>query len=108
MGLNDFFRQSKQGLNNGGELVIDGSRSETGAVEIHEVYASGATEIFKEIDTNGNGSFDFSVLIESRDSQFHSQKNQIEVSQSRDVRIKIVNTGKSSIDCAVNGMEISN
>jgi hypothetical protein len=108
MGLNDFFRQSEQGLNSGGVLVIDGSGSETGAVEIHEVFASGPIEMRKEVDTNGDGSFNLSVVIESLDSPFHSQKNQIEVSQSKGVRVKIVNTDSSNIDCAVNGIEVSN
>ena len=107
MGLNDFFRQSEEGLNSGEVLIIDGSGSETGAVEIHEVFASGPIEMRKEVDTNGDGSFSLSVVIESQDSPFHSQKNQIEVSQSKGVRVKIVNTSNSNIDCAVNGIEVS-
>lgn len=108
MALSDFFKNQKKDLGVGEELIIDGSGSETGAVEIHEVFASGPIEMRKEVDTNGDGSFSLSVVIESQDSPFHSQKNQIEVSQSKGVRVKIVNTDSSNIDCAVNGIEVSN
>lgn len=107
MALNDFFKRGVTDVSVGGEVIIDGSTSGTGAVEIHEVFASGGINIFKEIDTTGNGTFDFSVRIESQDRALHSQKNQIEVSADEDVRIKVVNIANEKINFGVNGIEVS-
>lgn len=107
MALNDFFKRGETGVSVDGEVIIDGSASGTGAVEIHEVFSSGGIDIFKQIDTTGNGTFDFSVRIESQVRALHSQKNQIEVSVDEDVRIKIVNIANEKIDCGVNGIEVS-
>lgn len=111
MALNDFFEQSKNLISVEGELIIDGSNSGTGSVEIHEVFASGAINMYKEIDTTGDGVFDLSVLIQSVESgngPIHSQKNQIEISDTENVRLRVVNKSQSTIDCAVNGIEVSN
>lgn len=111
MALNDFFKKGKKGISSGGEVIIDGSTSGTGGVEIHEVFASGAINMYKEIDTTEDGVFNLSVPIESVESgngPIHSQKNQIEVSDNENVRLRVVNNSKTSIDCAVNGIEVSN
>jgi hypothetical protein len=107
MALNDFFKRGVTDVSVDGEVIIDASTSGTGAVEIHEVFASGGINIIKEIDTTGDGTFDVSVRIESQDRPLHSQKNQIEVSADEDVRIKVVNIANEKIDFGVNGIEVS-
>ena len=107
MSLNDFFTKTSKGLSDGGKLVVDGSGSGTGGVEIHEVFASGGIELYKEVDTNDDGTYDLSVLIESQNDAFHSQENQIEISEGENVQITLVNIDGSTIDCGVNGIEVS-
>lgn len=107
MALNDFFKAQKKDVAVDGELVIDGSGSGTGGVEIHEMFTSGGVDVYKEVDTNDDGNFDLSVLIDSQSSAFHSQGNQIEISESENVRIRLVNNVSENIDVAVNGIEVS-
>lgn len=107
MALNDFFKAQKKDVAVDGELVIDGSGSGTGGVEIHEIFTSSGADVYKEVDTTGDGNFDISVLIESQNSSFHSQGNQIEISENENVRIRLVNNSSVSVDFAVNGIEVS-
>jgi hypothetical protein len=107
MAINDFFQKSQTDLAVDDELIVDGSTSETGAVEIHEIFGSGSVNIFKEIQTGGSGDYNLSVNISSQSDVFHSQGNQIEVSDNAGVRIRMVNNGDSVVDYAVNGIEVS-
>lgn len=108
MAINDFYQNSADELGSGTELIIDGSGSGTGAVEVHEIYGSAGCTLYKEIDTAGDGSYSLSVEIDSFIEPFHSQKNQIEVSNSANVRLRLVNTSGGAADFAVNGMEVDN
>lgn len=108
MAINDFFKTHAKDLAPGDQLIVDGSSSETGCVEIHEVFASSGVGIYKEVDTDNDGSFSLSILIESQTDSFHSQGNQVEVSGENSVRLRLVNTSNASADYVLNGIEVNN
>jgi len=107
MAIGDFFSKTEAGVANGSDMLVDGSTSSTGAVEIHTVATSGAADVFKEIDTTGDGTYDVSITIDSQTEAIHSQKNKIEVSNTDDMRLRINNTSGSAIDVHVTGIEVS-
>jgi hypothetical protein len=88
-------------------MLVDGSTSSTGAVEIHTVATSGGADVFKEIDTTGDSTYDVSIAIASQPEAMHSQKNKIEVSNTDDMRLRVNNTSGSAIDVHVTGVEVS-
>jgi hypothetical protein len=90
MTINDAFHTTGTGLSDGDELVVDGSTSGTGAAEVFEFGGNVDAVIYRETDTTGNGTFDLSVPIDAQPANWHTQKNQIVVSQSNNQRVRIV------------------
>jgi hypothetical protein len=106
MAQGDFFTKSAV-LSSGGELIVDGSTAETGAVELHTFASEDAINVFKEVDTGGDGSFDIAIGISSPSGGIHSQKNKIEVSSSKDMRLRIVETSADVNGVHVTGIEVA-
>jgi len=107
MAIGDFFSKTEADVANGSDMIVDASTSATGAVEIHTIATSGSADVFKEVDTTGNGTYDVSITLDSQTEAFHSQKNKIEVSNTDDMRLRINNTSGSPIDVHVTGIEVS-
>ena len=103
----DFFSKSAV-VSGNGDLIVDGSTSSTGAVEIHTVATEGAASVVKEVDTADNGTFDISIPVESADDAIHSQKNKVEISSSENMRLRITDSTGSSQGMHVSGIEVSN
>jgi len=108
MAVNDAFASGSDALANGGDLIIDGSGAGTGAVEIQEVFGTGAADVYREIDTAGDGSWAVSVKIDSFNSGFHGQLNAVLCSGSQNIRLRINNTLGGTDDYGAAGMEVSN
>lgn len=106
MAINDSFEADATGVADSGEFIITGSGSETGAAEVFELGGSGAAEIYREVDIDSDGTWEVSVLIDSTTEQWHSQKNQLVVSQSKNVRIRVVNTSGQTANFFATGMEV--
>lgn len=106
MAVNDSYVNSADGLADGGDLIIDGSSSGTGAVEIFEIGGAAAADVIKETDPDADSTFEVSVTIDSFSGSFHSQKNQLVVSQSNDHRLRINNTSGGAADFYAVGMEV--
>jgi hypothetical protein len=106
MARNDSFSAESTGLANGDDFIIDGSSAGTGAVEIFEMGGSGSADVYREIDPDDDTTFEVSVLIEKLSAPWHSQKNQLVVSRSNNVRIRINNTSGGTADFFVTGMEV--
>lgn len=106
MAVNDSYVNSADGLANGGDLIIDGTGAGTGAVEVFELGGGGAADIYKETDPNDDGTYEVSVLIDSFSGSFHSQKNQLVVTDSNNHRLRINNTSGGPADFFATGMEV--
>lgn len=106
MTVNDSFSTATDGLADGGDLIIDGSGAETGAVNITELAGSGACDIYREVDSAGDGSWAVSNLIDSKSGDWHSQGNNLRCSQSQASRLRISNTSGGTIDVQVAGYEV--
>jgi len=104
---NNFFTETVSQIPSGGSAVLDTGSSATGAAEIHTIATTGAFDLFKDVDTTGNGSFDVEVLVSSQGGSTHSQKNKIEVSDDAGLRLRAVNTSDSAIDIHITGVEVS-
>jgi hypothetical protein len=108
MAQGDFFSKTEAAVQSGNNMIVDGSTSATGAVEIHTVATSGGADVFKEIDTTGNGTYDVSITVSSEAETIHSQQNKIEVSNTDNMRLRINNTSGAEIDAHVTGIEVNN
>jgi len=89
------------------QIVVDGSGTETGAAELFEFGGGGTARVYRETDTNGDGTYDVTVWIDEPTDEWHSQKNQLVVSQSSNHILRIVNVGDAEADYFVTGMEVS-
>ena len=89
MAAGDFFAKTESVLP-GSALIVDGTTSLTGAVEVHTVASNTPVIVEKQVDGNGDGEFDMSVVVDESSSSIHSQKNKIEVSEVDNVRLKIL------------------
>jgi hypothetical protein len=106
MTVNDAYVESAQGVVDGGTLVIAGAAADTGAAVIGEIATTGAAEVTREVDPDGDGTFEVSVVIDSFSVGFHSQGNDLLVSQSQNTRLVVTNTSGGAIDAAAIGYEV--
>lgn len=107
MAVNDSFAADSTGVLDGASFIVDGSTSGTGAVEIFELGGSEGAEIYREVDVDGDGTYEISVLVDAPNSEWHSQQNQLVVSQKTNTRIKITNISGANADYFAFGMEVS-
>lgn len=106
MAVNDAYAKATDALADQSELIIDGSGSGTGAINITELAGTGTTVVYREVDTANNGTWAVSSQIDNPAGTWHSQKNDLLVSQSQNVRIRLKNDSGSTIDIAVFGYEV--
>jgi hypothetical protein len=76
------------------------------AIEVHSIVAGGDFELFIEQDTNGDGTYDLSIKIDKMLAGQISQQNQIELSSSRNQRLKLKQTSSGSSSYVVTGRVI--
>lgn len=107
MAVNDTFHETASDVADGGEFIIDASDSETGGVEVFELGGTNEAEVYRETDTDDDGNYDLSVLIDVASGEWHSQKNQLVVSESERHRIRVVNVSGESSDYYATGMEVN-
>jgi len=93
-------------LLDGSDLIIDGSTAATGAIDVFELFGTGGCDVFREVDTNGDGTFDVSVVIEQPTANWHSQDNRLTVSQAESTRLRINNTSGGAADFGATGFEV--
>ena len=86
------------------ELIIDGTNSETGAIDVTELAGTGGANVFREVD---DGTTTVSTLIEQPTDDWHSQKNILVVSQAENTSIRIVNTSGGDADYLATGYEVT-
>jgi hypothetical protein len=106
MAVNDTYAASAAGVSDSGDFIVDASSSGTGAVEVGELGGTGSADVYREVDTNGDGTYEVSVLIDQVTGSWHTQINGLVVSQSEDVRIRVNNTNGSAADFYAVGMEV--
>jgi hypothetical protein len=106
MAQGDFFTKSAV-VSAGGELVIDASTAETGAVELHTFATSDSSRVIKEVDVDGDGTFEIQLTVTAVSGPLHSQKNKIEVSSTRGMRVRIVEDFGGTQEMHVTGIEVA-
>lgn len=106
MAQGDFFTKSGV-VSANGEFVIDGSTAETGAVELHTFATEAAATVFKDVDVNGDGTFEIQIEVVAQAAPLHSQKNKIEVSSTKNMRVRIVDTAGNAQGMHVTGIEVA-
>lgn len=106
MAVNDSYTKATDGLADAGDLIIDGSGAGTGAINITELGATGDCDVYREVDTAGDGTWAVSETIESPTGTWHSQGNDLLVSQTQNVRLRINNTSGGGIDVYAAGYEV--
>jgi len=106
MAVNDSFAKATDSLPDGSDLIADGSGAGTGAVNVTEIAATGAVEIYREVDTAGDGSWAVSVQVDNISNEFGSQGNDYLASQSQSVRIRVRNASGGPIDALIAGYEV--
>lgn len=106
MAVNDSFTESVDALADAGDLIVDGSEGGTGAINVTEFGATGAVDVYREVDPDGDGTFEVSVNIDTQSGNWHSQGNDLIASQSQNVRIRLNNTSGGTIDVYAAGYEV--
>ena len=108
MAVNDSYADASTGIADTGTFTVDGSGSGTGAVLITELGGTGDFNVFRDVDTTDDGTYDATTQIESTTGEWHSQANDLICSQSQNVRLRIKNVSGGSITVFVSGYEVDN
>lgn len=108
MAVNDSYTKPANGLADGGDLIVDGSGAGTGAVNVTEIGATGASDIYREVDVDGDGTYEVSIKMDAKTGEWQSQGNDLLASQSQDIRLRINNTSGGVIDVYTAGYEVDN
>jgi hypothetical protein len=106
MAQGDFFTKSDT-VSANGEFIIDGSTSGTGAVELHTFATEGAATVLKDVDVDGDGTFEIQIELAAQSVPLHSQKNKIEVSSTENMRIRVLDTAGNGQGIHVTGIEVA-
>jgi hypothetical protein len=106
MAVNDTFTNSTVGLGDTNEFIVDGSSSGTGAVRITEIDGTASAEIYREVDTNDDGSWAYRSQVDITNAEFHSQLNGLRVSQTNNIRLVVKNVSGGQADFAAIGYEV--
>jgi len=92
---------------NGNSVTIEGSTGGTGAAEIVEIGGGDSATVYREIDTNNDGTFDQSVQVDSLSGESHSQLNELIISAVKNTRLRIENTsGNAGVFYYAVGIEV--
>lgn len=106
MARNDAFVAWGNDLADGGAVSIEGGMAGTGAVEIGELAGTGAAELYRDVDVDGDGAFETSVRVETFAGEWHTQQNAWVVSERRGQRLRLINTSGGPQDYVVCGFEV--
>lgn len=93
-------------VSNGSSLTFDASDSRTGMLEVHTISHGTDCDVILRIDTDGDGSFEQSVTLDSFSGEGVSAGNEIEILQTQSMQLKIDNTGSGSADYIITGEEV--
>jgi hypothetical protein len=90
-----------------GSLIVDATGSGTNAAKITEIGGTAGGKVYREIDIDGDGSFEVSAVIEdSNASAFNSQGNSLRVSDNHNARLRIENTSGGEAQYWAIGYEV--
>lgn len=106
MGINDTVTAEATGVADGGDLIVDGSIAGIGAAQIIELGGTGSADIYREIDPDGDGTYEISQVIDTTTGTWHSQENELRVSSDDSVRLRINNTSGGTVDFFAIGLEV--
>lgn len=97
MAINDTVVVENDAVASGGDLIIDGSTTGTGAVQITELGGGVSADVYREIDVDGDGTFEVSIGIATGlSADWHAQINELRCSSTSNTRIRINNTSGGS------------
>jgi len=108
MAINDSYAYAVAGVADSSALVADGSNTETGAAQVVELGGTAAADIIREVDADGDGTFGVAITIDQLSGEWHSQDNHLRITQSKNSRIRVVNTSGGAADYYVAGYEVDN
>jgi len=108
MAVNDAFAAANAGLADATDWIIDGSSSGTGAVNVTELSGSAPAEVYRELDPDGDGTFEVRLQIDAPGGAWHSQGNNLLVSTSQNARLVVRNVSGGTADYSVVGYEVDN
>jgi len=108
MAVNDSLATASQGVADGSDFTVDGSSTGTGAAQIVEMGGTAAGDVYREVDIDGDGTYEVSVKVGSFSGSWHSQDNTFRVSQSQNSRIRVNNTSGGGADYFAAGFEVDN
>jgi len=107
MAVNDTVVATGEAVADAGDFIVDGSDAVgTGAAEIKELGGTGAADIYRETDPDGDTTFEVSVLIDQVTGDWHSQGNALVVSTTENQRIRVNNTSGGAQDFYAVGFEV--
>jgi hypothetical protein len=110
MPVNDTYVKSATGVAASGDIIIDGSGSGTGEIDVSEMGGTNGAVIYREVDTAGDGSWSTVVEVDNKTGSWHTQLNNMRCvknpANGDPVRLRINNDSGSSGDYYVLGVEL--
>lgn len=110
MAVNDTYVKSSTGVADGADLIVDGSGSGTGEIDVSELGGTNGAAIYREVDTANDGSWSTVVEIDNNSGNWHTQLNNMRCVKNPvngdSVRLRINNDSGSSGDYYVLGVEL--
>ena len=106
MAVNDTTIQGEADVADTNEVILDGSASQTGSWVVEEMGGTEGASLYRDIDVDGDGTYEISVKIDSFTDNWHSQGNTLSVSTDDDSRLRIVNISGKTADYYGQGYEV--
>lgn len=106
MAINDAFVVSNASLADQTDWVIDASTSGTGAVIVTELAGGAAVEIYRELDPDGDGTYELRSQIDSATGTWHSTGNELLLSTADNLRLVIRNVSGGTSGFSAAGYEV--
>lgn len=103
---NNPFSSAATGVADGGTVIADPSNASTGAIEISELGGTAAATVYKEIDVDGDGTYEASFVADTFSGSWHVQLRALKASTDENSRLKITNTSGGAADYFLDGIEV--
>lgn len=94
------------GVADGESLTVDPAETGVPAARVEQYTGDAAADVYFEVDPDGDGTHEISVVIDSFGGAFHVENAATRVNPNANERLRIENTSGGTGHFTVNGVEI--
>lgn len=109
MTQNDYYQTDTgtSGIADGNSLTVSLGDEGVPAARIEQYTGDAAADVYFEVDPDGDGTYEISIVIDSFSEAFHVENAATRVNPNVNERLRIQNTSGGTGHYTVNGTEIS-